>query len=224
MIRVLVVHEHRLIGDMITAVLRKEGRFEVSRSVHKVDCVVEHLEQMLADVVLVSMTLPNSSALPLVHRICERFLDCKVVVTNLIRSKTAILQCLEEGAAGYVLEDESLSALTHRIHDIYHETFKISPDVASAMVSRLAELKRLATTLGSAQSGAQTLRIENSYNELTPREQEVLGLLAKGQTNHEISEELVIEVGTVKNHVHNIFRKLDIHERQHAAVIAQHIL
>ena len=220
MIRVLVVHEHRLIGDMITAVLRKEGEFEVSRCIHKVDRVIEHLEQMLADVVLVSMTLPDSSALPLVHRICERFLDCKVVVTNLIRSKTAILQCLEEGAAGYVLEDEPLSALTHRIHEIYHETFKISPDIASALVSRLAELKRLATSLG----GRQTMRVENSYNELTPREQEVLELLAKGQTNHEISEALVIEVGTVKNHVHNIFRKLDIHERQHAAVIAQHIL
>lgn len=220
MIRVLVVHEHRLVGDMITAVLRKEEEFEVSRCIHKVDRVIEHLEQILADVVLVSMTLPDSSALPLVHRICDRFLDCKVIVTNLIRSKTAILQCLEEGAAGYVLEDESLAELTHRIHEIYNETFKIAPDVSSILVSRLAELKRLATSLG----GAQTMRIENSYNELTPREQEVLELLAKGQTNHEISEALVIEVGTVKNHVHNIFRKLDIHERQHAAVIAQHIL
>jgi DNA-binding NarL/FixJ family response regulator len=166
------------------------------------------------------MTLPDSSALPLVRRISDRYNATKVVVTNLIRSKTAILQCLEEGAAGYVLEDESLADLKQKIAAIYNESFRIAPDITSALVSRVAELKRLATSLGNT----KTLQIENSYNELTPREQEVLSLLAKGYTNHEIAEALVIEVGTVKNHVHNIFRKLDIHERQHAAVIAQHIL
>jgi DNA-binding NarL/FixJ family response regulator len=220
MIRVLVVHEHRLIGDMITAALRGEQEFDVLHCIHKVDYVTEHLEQIVADVVLISMTLPDSSALPLVRRISDRYNATKVVVTNLIRSKTAILQCLEEGAAGYVLEDESLADLKQKIAAIYNESFRIAPDITSALVSRVAELKRLATSLGNT----KTLQIENSYNELTPREQEVLSLLAKGYTNHEIAEALVIEVGTVKNHVHNIFRKLDIHERQHAAVIAQHIL
>jgi len=220
MIRVLVVHEHRLIGDMITAVLRREAGFEVSPCIHKVDRVTAHLEELLVDVVLVSMTLPDSSALPLVQRIRERFLGCKVVVTNLIRSKRAILQYLEEGAAGYILEDEPLSELAQKIRAIYNETLHIPPDVASALVSRLAELKQLVANLNDAQH----MRIKDSHQELTPREQEVLALLAKGQTNQEISDALFIEVGTVKNHVHNIFRKLDIHERQQAALISQHIL
>lgn len=220
MIRVLVVHEHRLVGDMIAAALRGEQELRVAHCINKVDSVAEYLEQIWVDVVLVSMNLPNSAALPLVRRISHRYDKVKVVVTNLIRSKTAILQCLEEGAAGYVLEDESIAELTFKIRSIYEDNFGVAPDISAALITRLAELKRLITDTATQSS----VQLEHSYNELTPREQEVLDLLAKGLTNQEIAEQLVIEVGTVKNHVHNIFRKLDIHERQHAATLAQHIL
>jgi DNA-binding NarL/FixJ family response regulator len=220
MIRVLVVHEHRLVGDMIAAALRSEQELRVAHCLNKVDSVAEYLEQIWVDVVLVSMNLPESSALPLVRRISQRYEKVKVVVTNLIRSKTAILQCLEEGAAGYVLEDESIADLIYKILSIHQDNFRVTPDISAALITRLAELKRLIADI-DLRSSAQ---LENSYNDLTPREQEVLHLLAKGLTNQEIAEALVIEVGTVKNHVHNIFRKLDIHERQHAAALAQHIL
>lgn len=220
MVRVFMVHEHRLVGDLIACALREKEEFSVVRNIYTVDHVIEHLKQTVIDVILVSMTLPDGTALPLVRGICEESPETKIIVTNLIRSKSAIVQCLEEGATGYVLEDESLSDLARKIREVYQNQFQIPPDITMALVARMAELKRLATTLGTTND----IHLENNFNELTPREHEVLNLLAKGQSNQEIATNLVIEVGTVKNHVHNIFRKLDIHERQHAAAIAQYIL
>ncbi|MCB0061246.1 MAG: response regulator transcription factor [Caldilineaceae bacterium] len=220
MVRVFMVHEHRLVGDLIACALREREEFSVVRNINDINHVIEHLQQTVIDVILISMALPDSAALPLVRAISEEFTEVKVLVTNLIRSKSAIVQCLEEGAAGYVLEDESLADLARKICEVRENRFQIPPDITMALVSRMAELKRLATTLGTTND----IHIENNFNELTPREHEVLNLLAKGQSNQEIATNLVIEVGTVKNHVHNIFRKLDIHERQHAAAIAQYIL
>ncbi len=222
MIRVLMVHEYRLVGDLIARALEEEQEHEIRvfYNTHDANHVIEHLEERSADIVLVSITLPDSNALPLVSEINEKCGEAKVVVTGLIRSKSAIVQCLEEGAAGYILQDETLADLVRKIHEIHRGQFQMPPDVTEALVERTAELKRLATTLGSTND----VQIEKNFNELTPREYEVLQLLAQGQSNQEIANNLVIEVGTVKNHVHNIFRKLDIHERQHAAAIAQYIL
>ena len=220
MVRVFMVHEHRLVGDLIACALREREEFSLVRNIYDVNHVIEHLQQTVVDIILISMTLSDSAALPLVRAVSEEYAETKVIVTNLIQSKSAIVQCLEEGAAGYVLRDESLSDLARKIWEVYQNKFQIPPDITMALVARMAELKRLATTLGSTND----IHLENNFNELTPREHEVLNLLAKGQSNQEIATNLVIEVGTVKNHVHNIFRKLDIHERQHAAAIAQYIL
>lgn len=220
MIRVLTVHEHRLFGEIIACALRERGKFGLWKNEHNVDRVINHLETMTVDVVLISMTLPDNAALPLVRTICNEFKEIKVVACNLIRSKSAIVQCLEEGVSGYVFQDEALADVVRVIWETHQGQFQISPEITTALVARMAELKRMATTIGPTDD----VQIENNFAELTPREHEVLELLAKGQSNQEIASALVIEVGTVKNHVHNIFRKLDIHERQHAAAIAQYIL
>ncbi|MEZ4732788.1 MAG: response regulator transcription factor [Caldilineaceae bacterium] len=216
MIRIFLAHEHRLMNDAIAAVLQNEPNIEIVGCAVDADAVLAHPEFPSCDVVLVSIKLPNNTALNLARTVAETDTEVKVLVTDLIQSNAAILQCIEEGAAGYVYEDESVDDLVRKIYSLSQDEFIVSPSVAAALMTRITELKRCAHEVEQS-------KVNGQWDELTPREREVLDLLARGLSNQEIADELFIEVGTVKNHVHSIFRKLDIRERQHAALFTQYL-
>lgn len=155
----------------------------------------------------------------LARTLMGRGYSTKVLITDMINSKAAILHCIEEGAAGYVYENESLSTFIDKIHALHKNEFPVPPPIAAGLIARINELKRL----NDAESMQQLHNRRSQCEELTAREREVLNLMALGSTNQEIAESLVIEVGTVKNHVHNIFRKLDIQSREHATFFAQQL-
>lgn len=219
MIRVLVVHEHRLIGDIIAAVLQGSVGIHVIGYKDTADAALDFLETWPCDVVVASITLPDNAALRLTRVINEKSYAVKVLVTNMINSKAAILHCIEEGAAGYVYENESLTTLIDKIHALHKNEFPVPPPIAAGLIARINELKRMNDTESMHQLSSRRSQCE----ELTAREREVLNLMALGSSNQEIAESLVIEVGTVKNHVHNIFRKLDIQSREHASFFAQQL-
>lgn len=220
MIRIMVAHEHRLIGDIITAALQAESDFQIVGYAATAEAVFTYLQETSCDILLVSIELPDNAALQLTYRLFEQQTTIKVMITDLIRSTTAILQCIEAGAAGYVYVDESLADLIKKVRALYRDEFPIAPEVAAGLMTRLAELKRVT----EAEKENRLPTRANHCEDLTAREREVLSLMAKGHTNQEIAEALIIEVGTVKNHVHNIFRKLDIQHREHATFFAQQLL
>ena len=217
MIRVFLAHEHRVMNDAIAAVLQDDPEIEIVGSALDVESALAHPQFSSCHVVLVSMKLPGNKALQLLRTIVNKNYGVKVLVTDLIQSNAAILQCVEEGAAGYVYEDESVTDLVEKIRALHQDEFIVSPSVAAALITRIAELKRCAHDV-------EQNKLNGQWDELTPREREVLDLLAQGRSNQEIADALVIEVGTVKNHVHSIFRKLDISERQHAALFTQYLV
>lgn len=219
MIRVLVVHEHHLIGDIIKTVLQGNRDIRVGGYRDSADDALEFLETEPCDIVVVSITLPENAALRLARVLKEKGNGVKVLVTDLINSKAAILHCIEEGATGYVYENESLHTLIEKIHALYNNEFPVQPPIAAGLIARINELKRM----NDAESMHQLSNRRNQCEELTAREREVLHLMASGSSNQEIAATLFIEVGTVKNHVHNIFRKLDIQSREHATFFAQQL-
>lgn len=216
MIRVFLAHEHRVMNDAISAVLQDDQEIQIVGCAFDSKGVLENPEFYTCDVVLVSIKLPDNAALQLLRTIVNQNLSVKVLVTDLIQSNAAILQCVEEGAAGYVYEDESITDLVQKIHALGQDEFIVSPSVAAALIARIAELKR-------STKDVEQNKLNGQWDELTPREREVLELLAQGWSNQEIADTLIIEVGTVKNHVHSIFRKLDISERQHASLFTQYL-
>lgn len=126
-----------------------------------------------------------------------------------VSAKAAVLRYIEEGAAGYVVEEDSLGDLVRKIRRVYANEFLVSPHIGGALIARLAELKRRVNSV-------RTMSALESFHEpaeLTPREWEILRLIEQGMSNQEIANSLVIEMGTVKNHVHNILRKLDVQSR-----------
>lgn len=217
MIRVLVVHEHRLISDIIAAILQEKPEIRVIGYAARMDEAVDIIDCGLCDVVLASITLPDNAALRIARLVTNKHYQVKVLVTDLINSKAAILHCIEEGAAGYVYEHESLECLVEKIQALQKNEFPIPPPIAAGLIARINELRRLA----DAETIHQMSNRRRQGEELTAREREVLNLIALGNSNQEIAESLIIEVGTVKNHVHNIFRKLDIQSREHAIFFAQ---
>lgn len=219
MIRVLVVHEHRLVGDLIATVLQDKAGITISGYAATVEAALDFLDTCHCDVVLASVTLPENAALRLARIVNNRSYTAKVLVIDMINSKAAILHCIEEGAAGYVYENESLTNLAEKIRALAKDEFPVPPPIAAGLIARINELKRMS----DAESIHQLTNRRSQCEELTAREREVLNLMALGSSNQEIAEALVIEVGTVKNHVHNIFRKLDIQSREHATFFAQQL-
>jgi two-component system, NarL family, nitrate/nitrite response regulator NarL len=220
MIRVLVVHKVRLTCDLMATALNEELDIHVVDFARSAEEAAAKLDSSPVDVVLVNINLPDNDALRITRSASRSLGGVKVLVTGLVQSKAAVLRCVEEGAAGYVLEEESLQDLVRKIRAVHANEFVIAPQMAGAMIARLAELKRQVTTI-------RTLAATDSYHEpteLTPREWEILSLIEQGMTNQQIADSLIIELGTVKNHVHNILRKLDVQSRKHAVIFARQLM
>lgn len=208
MIRVLVVHQTPLIGSIIANVLDEEPDIAVVGQEPNSEDALLLLEKTRADIVLVAATLPGNGALEITEAVAEQEKGPKVLIIGLPKSESAILQYVAAGASGYVLQEVSTHQLLQHIRATHDDKAIVSPDIAAALMNHINEL---------AQISSQTDIDPSAYNELTPREREVLDLIAQDYSNREIADALVIEVGTVKNHVHNILKKLDVSSRHEAA-------
>ncbi len=210
MIRVLIVEEVRAICEIIATVLRAEPDVAVAGCATQLEEAVAFLGD--CDVVLVNTTLHNEASARLIRTLRKLAPKVKIIVMGLVRSQHAILQCIEAGVSGYVLKDSSLEDLLKNIRAAYNNEALVSPPIAAALMSYVAEL------VGFDPAGEQELCAPQS---LTRREREVLNLVQQGLTNQEIAESLVIELGTVKNHVHNILRKLNVNSRRDAVHVSR---
>jgi DNA-binding NarL/FixJ family response regulator len=207
-------------ADPLMTVLNNEPDFDVRGCTHNPAAALLQLTRTTCTVVLVSYEVGENETLELVRALVERDQPIKVLVTDVPREDEVILHMLEEGAAGYVCAEESWADLVKKIHAVAEEEFLVHPDIAATMMSRIAELNLLLIEL----DGGNMARPETVYAELTQREVEVLRLLGEEKSNQEIAQALTIELGTVKNHVHNLLRKLDVCSRKHAAQLARQML
>lgn len=206
MIRVLLVNQIRLLCHVLAALLEEESDMKVVGCATSVGEALELAPEV--DVILVNTQMSDGTALELIREVADAETPVKILALGLAESEAQILPYVEAGAAGYVLKDDSVEDLLERIRNAYAGRVRVSPRIAAALISRVAEYAQL---LDQVESGV------GDGDELTSREHEILDLVAQGLTNREISERLVIEVGTVKNHVHSILQKLDASSRHEAA-------
>lgn len=208
MIRVFVVDEVPLVADVLAAVLREEEDIEVVGHTDSPDEALERADS--CDVVLLSATLPDGAAVTFAEQISRLEDAPHVLVTGVADFEATIVRYIEAGASGYVLRDDTVQDLLANIRAARANEALVSPEIAMAVMSRMAEL---------VEQRQRIVYDDAAAGDLTPREREVLRLIARGKTNQEIADELVIEVGTVKNHVHSILSKLNVNSRHDAAAI-----
>jgi DNA-binding NarL/FixJ family response regulator len=206
MIRVLLVNEAGLVSDILAKVLNGETDFEMMARASSGDAALRLAGK--ADVILVGTQLGDEGALELTTRLTSSVVGPKVVVMGLEETEEEIMAFVEAGADGYVLRDDSVDDLLARLRAAHRGEVLVSPGIAAAIMSRLSELAALFSRVDGA---------GRNVGDLTPREREVLDLVAEGLTNREIAERLVITEGTAKNHVHSILGKLEVTSRHDAA-------
>ena len=208
-IKVLLINDVRLIGNLFASVLEDEPDMDVLGCLSTFEDSVEYMKTQKADVVLVSVGLPDQGALKLTRIIMESAPDTKVLVVGLAEeNQHDMLRYIEAGAAGYILKDSSLQELTDMIRLARQGEARVSTRMAGVMMERLF---RLASMFSAVEH-----KVDGDVR-LTSRELEVLQFIGEGLTNQEIAARLVVEVGTVKNHVHRILEKLHVSSRQEAA-------
>lgn len=207
-INLLIVNEIRLMGNVIVAALEDEPDINVAACVTTYEEAIQVIREKEVDVALVSTRLPDHGGLRLTNAISDIAPSTKVLALGLTEEKKRVLRYVEAGAAGYVLKDDSLEDLIEIVRATQEGKVFVSPQIAAAMMERLSDLAQMFAG------------VENNITDttaLTSREVEVLELISKGFTNYQIAQHLVIEVGTVKNHVHNILEKLNVSSRGEAA-------
>ena len=133
----------------------------------------------------------------------------KVLVLGVPDAEAVIMTYINAGAFGYILREDPPQELLANIRAAYEDKALVTPAVAARLIARIAELTDRLSELDIDPT---------DYQELTPREREILELIGEGQTNQEIADRLAIELGTVKNHVHSILDKLNVNSRRDAAL------
>lgn len=206
MIRLLLVNEFRLMCNVLASVLEDESDIEIVGVTTNVEDALAQASE--SDVMLVSTRLPNNGALRLTRAVNEAELPVRVLILGLADTEAEVIEFVEAGASGYVLQDDSVDKLLSNIRAAYNGEALVSPGIAGALMARVSELAQLFATVDGTVA---------EMVDFTPREREIMQLLAEDMTNQEIADFLVIEVGTVKNHVHNILDKLGVSSRHEAA-------
>lgn len=207
-IRLLLVNEIRLMGNVIVAALEEEPDIQVTACVTTADEALQVIRETDVDVALVSTLLPDHGGLRLTSAITEISPRTKVVALGLTEEKKRVLRYVEAGASGYILKDDSLNDLVEIVRATREAKVFVSLQIAAALMARLTDLAQMFTGIETSMTDTISL---------TSREVEVLDLISKGFTNQQIAQQLVIEVGTVKNHVHSILEKLNVSSRGEAA-------
>ncbi|HNY41285.1 MAG TPA: response regulator transcription factor [Bryobacteraceae bacterium] len=207
-IRVLIVDDHLLFSSGVRVLLEQGDQFLVLGEVADGLEGVKRTESLKPDIVLMDIHMPGISGREALKLIGESAPDAKVVMLTVSEDANDLIECLREGAAGYILKNIAADTLVDALLKIHRGESIISPKMTSRLVRHL-----------QAQQPGE-IAIDAQREEMSPREKEVLRGLARGQTNRELAAELGVAESTVKIHIQNIFKKTCLRSRVQAALYA----
>lgn len=205
--RVLMIDDHALFRMGLSELLERRG-IEVVAAVGDCRQGIEWAEEKSPDVVLLDMRMPAMNGLDVLQELNRRQVAMPVVMLTTSRDEADVVNALQQGARGYLLKDMEPDDLIKALNDIVAGQTVVAPEL-TIVLARAVQ--------GEVAAEAPSQR---ALADLTPRELEILCHLAEGQSNKVIARNLGISDGTVKLHVKAILRKLDVHSRVEAAVIA----
>jgi two-component system nitrate/nitrite response regulator NarL len=208
MISIYIVHEMVLLGNVIASALEDEKDIKIIGYTSSKSEALQYLKENPVDIVLISSRLPDHGSMELINDLQQINQELDFIVIGISEKRETILHYVEAGASGYVSKDSSIEDLIGTIRLANRNMAVLPPSITSALMDRLSEYAEIFSDL---EMGV----LEKAG--LTNREVEILTFLGKNMTNKEIADQLVIEVGTVKNHVHSILEKLKVSSRKDAA-------
>ncbi len=206
-VSVFIVDDNRLLREGLVSMLAEQENFVVVGAAASGRKALEKIKELRPEVALIDIGMPDKDGIEVTQALYQDMPEVKVIILGMPDLTDEIMACIEAGAVGYVLKEASFDYLVETIRSAQRgETF-CSPRMAASLFSRVAEL-----------SGEQ---IPQSSVRLTPREVQIINQVADGLSNKEIAQKLSIELQTVKNHIHNILDKLQLHNRLEAVQYAR---
>lgn len=224
-IKIMLVDDHLLFREGVSSLLKRDARFEVISEANDGQSALEMLEERLPDVVLMDVKMPEMNGIETTRKMLAAYPSLKVMMITASEKEEDLFQAVKAGAQGYILKTVTDSKY---MRDAIYSVAKGEAIIPAAMVPRL--LNEFASLAGNAlpkrteppkkeESTHKEVEEETpTINLLTPRENEVLALVAQGMTNKEIAQTLVISVNTVRSHLRFILDKLHINNRVQAAL------
>jgi NarL family two-component system response regulator LiaR len=203
-IRVLVVDDHDIIRKGIKAVLELVPDIEVAGEARNGQEAIKQDENLTPDVVLMDLVMPDLDGIEAIRRIKSHRPAARILVLTTFAGEELVFPAIKAGALGYHLKDSSPDALVEAIREVHRGEASLHPVIARKVLQELSI------------PSAQPLAVD----QLTPRELEVLRLVAQGHENYEIAKKLVISEATARTHVSNILGKLHLASRTQAALYA----
>jgi len=206
MIRLIIVDDHEIVREGLKTILRSDPEFEVVAESATADGLLDLVERTKPDVVLLDARLPGISGAEACRRLAASHPDVPVLMVSTYSDQQLVEECIQAGARGYIVKDIERFSLRDSIRAVHAGAGAVSPTIAAAVLDRL--------------------RVTPAAPEPTPSmplsetQLGIVRLVAQGLTNREIAGQVHLSENTIKSHIQEIFRKLDVSNRVAAALRA----
>jgi DNA-binding NarL/FixJ family response regulator len=200
MIKIAVIEDNRFVREVLTLKLNEQADFTVCCS--SADGCLDELREAAPHVLLLDVGLEGGDSLDLAERVVRELPKIRVIVMDLLPVHEDLVQFVNAGVSGFILKDASLGDLVTTIRSVASGRSILPPEMTSTLFSQIVE--------DSVLSGPAAV---SEAADLTPREREVIGLIADGLSNKAIARNLHISPHTVKSHVRSVMDKLALHSR-----------
>jgi len=217
MIRILLVEDQEVVREGIKTLLELKSDFQVVAEASNGQQAVEqvktlHSQGLMPDVILMDIRMPVMDGVTATQLICQTFPGTRILVFTTFDDAKYVAEALRVGAKGYLLKDTPSEELAEVIRMIHRGYTQFSPGVLEGMLANASATPQ------------QSEEPPPGLSELSPREKQVLRLLASGASSREVAETLFLTEGTVRNHISHILTRLNVRDRIQAVIIANSFL
>ena len=211
-IRILIADDHALLRQGIRNFLSLESDFEIIGEAADGEETIRRASELRPDILLLDINMPKGNGIEVATRLRETHPEIRILALTIHDDENYMMKMIQSGAAGYLLKDVEPSMMVQAIRRVHAGESFVEPSLTAKLF--------LGITDREAQKPAPQAPGMSESDKLSAREIEVLRLIGRGMSNAEIARELYLSEKTVKNHLTNIFRKIQVSDRTQAVLFA----